>query len=160
MSISRGADIKGSLTIIGSAWETVLVRGHAPASEVTIPMQANGTYVYVGALKPTETPDFVGGVSTSFYRVCSVTTRTRLGRPARAEDKPTLLATFAKLKAAGRDIGGGVMPPRVVNFDAGLDERDINKVDEALRSEIELIIAHEVAHLWNFRSASSHGGAR
>lgn len=147
---------RGELTFVSAPDERIVARGQPRDTQAKLPMNADGTYVYFGTLTPSETSDFVGVVDQGFppalrARIDEVLPRffaffsNGLGRPESAEEKPLLFATYHERTGRGWDMGGGVMPPRVVNFDFGIAKQPSAEA----RVEIEKILAHEIAHLWN-----------
>ncbi len=157
------AELDGTITLVakgargGAAAETILVRGHARAAEVTIPTKDSETYAYFGALQEVETPDVIGIIDRGYPPAIRRRFDTLvaplfalyakdLGVPP-ATDKPLLFASF--MASDHHDFGGGVIPPRVVNLAFNLSPQELHAIDAKVLGSVDLILAHEVAHLWN-----------
>lgn len=149
--------LPGEITFVAGADESVAMHGQSPGPTVTAPMQVNGTYVYFGATKPVVTTDFVGVIDPGFPAAVrsdldSLVPRLfqlyseGLGRPAGAAEKPMLFATYTKRSGEDTNMGGGVMRPRVANFNFEFADGPTPKW---ILEQVDYIIAHESAHLWN-----------
>ena len=149
--------LRGTITLVGAPGESVIVHGQPPGPTATAPMQSDGTYVYFGTAKPITTDDVVSVIDPGMppstrADLDSLLPRLfklygdGLGRPPSAAEKPLLFASYAKIRGNAWSINGGVMPPRVVSL--GLEYAG-EPVPPAVRFELEYVIAHESAHLWN-----------
>jgi len=168
-ALAPGASLEGRITLVAAPGEAVVVQGQPRGAEATTAMIDEGTYAYLGARAPVETPDFVGVIDPGYPEWLRAPMdrllprlfalyADALGRPAEAAQKPVLFATFAKLEGERRDIGGNVLSPRTVNFGVGLGARYLESVDDRLRDDLMHLFAHEVAHLWNAEHRVPDGG--
>ncbi len=152
-------DLPGHLVVAAAEGEAVLVQGHPRAKEATLAMGEDGTYAYVGGLPPVETRDVTAVVDRgyppwlrseidSLLPPLFATLTTAFGGGA-ARGKPLLFARFGRHPGKVRDLGGGVVHPGVVALGFGLGDELLREPEALLRQDIELVIAHEIVHLWN-----------
>ncbi|MBX3264380.1 MAG: hypothetical protein KF782_32210 [Labilithrix sp.] len=155
----REAPLSGTIALVPGPDEEVVPR------DAILPMATDGTYVYFGPQTPTETPDFIGVVDPGFppwlkARLDGLLPklfafyREALG----PRSKPRFYVTFERREGA-RTIAGGVVPPGVIQFGVALGSEYLGGKDDVLAAEIDRLVAHEVAHLWN-TDRYNHTGAR
>ncbi len=149
LEADKEAPLSGTIELVPGSNEKVVPR------EAIVPMETDGTYVYFGPQAPMETADFIGVVDPGFppwlkARLDELLPklfafyRDALG----PRSKPRFYMTFEKREGA-RSIAGGVVPPGVIQFGVMLGTEYLDGKDDMLAAEIDRLVAHEVAHLWN-----------
>jgi hypothetical protein len=157
----------GTLTLVAAPAESVVVQGRSPAPEARLPMTDDGTYAYFGDLPPVETATSTSVVDRATPgwlrdRIADDVARVfalygdRLG-PLQGE-KPTVFLTFAT-REHGVSLGGGVLPAHVLALDLQVEAARVAGPSPGLRRDIDALMAHEAAHLWNSDEHPVGGGA-
>lgn len=114
-----------------------------------------GTYVYIGAIEPTESADVISVLDPALPRWLSERTReylpklftllrTRLG--VAPSDRPVVLFDYRRGSSSGYSRGGGVLGGLI---QLGVEGQGWDRQsDDALRHLLHFL-AHESTHLWN-----------
>ncbi|MCM2315408.1 MAG: hypothetical protein NDJ92_09695 [Thermoanaerobaculia bacterium] len=142
--------------LVGPPGVPVVVDGRVHASPMAwFYDEGQGTYVYIGAIEPVETPEMILVVDPALPDWLEDETKRALPRlfslyserfgvvlPVR----PTVLFNYVEGESSGHSSGGGVLPGMIQLTAEGRAWGE--RSDDAMRHLFHFL-AHEAVHLWN-----------